>query len=146
MPWTRSSFSCKWVRRRLCQRGVQLSRLLQILMALFLECFPLDHIAELKQDCFCRGLPKQFKPMVAYCKGSSNEKRYSDYLQVAWEVEKEEMMEPSCKPACSQHQQALGNELFSSMEAQRQPTRHDPFCTGSTSEERECWQGGMHQQ
>ena len=33
--------------------------------------------------------------MVAYLKASSNEKMYSDYLQVAWEAEKEEAMEAS---------------------------------------------------
>ena len=44
--------------------------------------------------------------MVAYFKASGNEKTYSGYLQVAWEAEKEEVMEPahsmpassSCKP------------------------------------------------
>ena len=38
--------------------GVCMSRHLQILMASFLEYFPPDHIAELKWDCFYRGLPK----------------------------------------------------------------------------------------
>ena len=33
--------------------------------------------------------------MVAYLKASSNEKTYSDYLQVVWEAEKVEAMEPS---------------------------------------------------
>ena len=41
--------------------GVCLSRHLQILVASFPECFPPDHIAELKHDCFYGGLPKQFK-------------------------------------------------------------------------------------
>ena len=36
--------------------------------------------------------------MVAYLEASSNEKTYSDYLQVAWEAEKEEVMEPSHNP------------------------------------------------
>ena len=40
--------------------------------------------------------------MVAYLKASSNEKTYSDYFQVVWEAEKEEVMEPShCMPATS---------------------------------------------
>ena len=53
---------------------VSLFRHLQILMALFTEHFPLDHVAELKQDCFYGGLPKWFKAMVAYLKTSTNEK------------------------------------------------------------------------
>ena len=34
--------------------------------------------------------------MVAYLKVTPNEKTYSDYLHAAQEVEKGEMMEPSC--------------------------------------------------
>ena len=75
--------------------GVCLSRHLQILMSSFPECFPLDHVAELKQDCLYGGLPKQLKVMVAYLKASSNERMYSDYLWVAHEAEKEEAKEPS---------------------------------------------------
>ena len=78
--------------------GVHLSRHLQILMASFLECFPPEHTAELKCDCFYRGLPKQFKAMVVYIKASSNEKTYSDYLWAVWEAKKEEAMEPSHNP------------------------------------------------
>ena len=61
--------------------GVFLSRHLQVLVVSFLECFPLDHIAELKCNCFYCGLPKWLKAMVAYLKASTNEKMYSDYLQ-----------------------------------------------------------------
>ena len=53
---------------------VHLSRPLQVLAASFLECFPLDHIAELKHDSFYGGLPKWLKAMVAYLKASTNEK------------------------------------------------------------------------
>ena len=67
-------------------------------MASFLECFPPDHVSELKHDHFYWGLPKCFKVMVAYLKRSNNEKLYLDYLQAAREVEKEEAMEPSCNP------------------------------------------------
>ena len=42
------------------------------------------------------GLPKWFKVMVAYLKASGNEKTYLDYVWVAWEAEKKEVMEPSC--------------------------------------------------
>ena len=52
-------------------------------------------MAELKQDDFCGGLPKQLKAMVAYLKATPDEKTYSDYLCAAQEAEKEEMMEPS---------------------------------------------------
>ena len=38
--------------------GVHLSRHLQILAASFPDHFPLDHVAELKRDCFYSGLPK----------------------------------------------------------------------------------------
>ena len=68
---------------------------LQILAAMFPERFLPDHIAELKQDCFYGGLLKELKVMVAYLKATTNEKTYSDYLQAAQEVEKEEMMETS---------------------------------------------------
>ena len=52
-------------------------------MTSFAVHFPLDHVAKLKHDCFYRGLPKQFKAMVAYLKASAGEKMYSDYLHVA---------------------------------------------------------------
>ena len=38
--------------------GVHLSRHLQILAASFSDCFPSDHVAELKRDHFHGGLPK----------------------------------------------------------------------------------------
>ena len=38
--------------------GVCLSRHLQILAASFPDCFPPDHVAELKRDHFYSGLPK----------------------------------------------------------------------------------------
>ena len=38
--------------------GICLSRHLQILAASFPDCFPPDHVAELKRDCFYGGLPK----------------------------------------------------------------------------------------
>ena len=46
--------------------------------------------------------------MVAYLKASGNEKMYSDYLWVAQEVEKEEVMEPSHNlPAASANKPCL---------------------------------------
>ena len=75
--------------------GVCLSRHLQVLTASCPECFPLDHVAELKHDHFYGGLPKWLTTMVAYLKASTNKKMYSDYLQVVKETEKEEAMEPS---------------------------------------------------
>ena len=75
--------------------GVCLSRHLQVLVASFPECFPPDHIAKLRHDCFYSGLPKCLIAMVAYLKASTNKKMYSDYLQAAREAEKEEVMEPS---------------------------------------------------
>ena len=57
-------------------------------MASFLECFPLEHIAELKSNHLYSGLPKQFKAMVAYLKASSNERMYSNYLWAAQEAKK----------------------------------------------------------
>ena len=38
--------------------GVCLSRHLKILAASFSDCFPPDHVAELKRDHFYGGLPK----------------------------------------------------------------------------------------
>ena len=75
--------------------GVCLLRHLQVLVASFPECSPLDHVAKLKHDCFYGGLPKCLKAMVAYLKASTNEKMYSDYLWAVREAEKEEAMEPS---------------------------------------------------
>ena len=75
--------------------GVCLLRHLQILTASFLECFPLDHIVELKHDHFYSRLPKWLMAMVAYLKVSANEKTYSIYLWVVREAEKEEVFEPS---------------------------------------------------
>ena len=59
------------------------------------ECFPPDHMAELKCDCFYGGLPKWLKPMVAYLKASLQEKMYSNYIQAMREAEKENSMESS---------------------------------------------------
>ena len=75
--------------------GICLSRHLQVLAASFPDCFPPNHVAELKQDCIYGRLPKRLKAMVAYLKASPHEKTYSDYLQAAREVEKEESMELS---------------------------------------------------
>ena len=50
-------------------------------MVSFPECFPPEHVAELKYDHFYSGLPKWLKAMVAYLKASTNEKMYSDYLE-----------------------------------------------------------------
>ena len=44
--------------------GVCLSWHLQILAATFPDCFPPEHVAKLKRDCFYRGLPKWLKAMV----------------------------------------------------------------------------------
>ena len=75
--------------------GVHLLRHLQVLATSFLEHFTLDHVAQLKHDCFYGGLPKQLKAMVAYLKASINKKTYSDYLFAVREAEKEQAMEPS---------------------------------------------------
>ena len=83
--------------------GVCLSRHLQILVASFPERFLLDHIAELKWDHSYGGLPKQLKGMVAYLKATANEKTYSDYLRVVWEVEKDKMMETVLELGYGQH-------------------------------------------
>ena len=75
--------------------GMCLLRQQQVPAASFPEHFLLDHVAELKCDCFYGGLPKWLKAMVAYLKASTNKKTYSDYLWAAREAEKEEAMEPS---------------------------------------------------
>ena len=54
--------------------GICLLRHLQVLAASFPECFPPNHVAELKCDHFYGGLPKQLKAMVAYLKASLQER------------------------------------------------------------------------
>ena len=78
--------------------GVCLTRHLQVLAALFPECFPPDHVAKLKCDCFYGGLPNHLKAMVAYLKASQKEKTYSNHLWAAREAEKEDSMELSQSP------------------------------------------------
>ena len=78
--------------------GICLSRHLQVLAASFPDCFPPNCVAELKWDHFYGGLPKHLKAMVAYLKGSPQEKTYSDYLHTAREPEKEDSMELSWSP------------------------------------------------
>ena len=73
--------------------GICLSRHLQVLAASFPDCFPPDHVAELKRDCFYSRLPKQLKAMVVYLKAGPQVRMYSDYLRAAWEAEKEDSIE-----------------------------------------------------
>ena len=75
--------------------GVCLSRYLQILAASFPDCFPPDHVAELKRDCFYGGLPKQLKAMVAYLMAGPQVRTYLDYLRATREAEKEDLIELS---------------------------------------------------
>ena len=79
-------------------RGAPVGGHLQILMASFLECFPPDHIPELKQDHFYRGPSKWLKVMVAYPKASGNEKVYSDYIQVVEKQRKKKWNHPITCP------------------------------------------------
>ena len=78
--------------------GVCLLRHLQVLAALFPECFPPNCVAELKHNCFYGRLPKCLKTMVAYLKASPQEKSYSDYLWAAREAEKDDSIELSQSP------------------------------------------------
>ena len=73
--------------------GICLSRHLQVLAASFPDCFPPDHVAELKRDYFYGRLPKQLKVMVAYLKVGLQVRTYSDYLRAAHEAEKEDSIE-----------------------------------------------------
>ena len=70
--------------------GICLLRHLQVLAASFADCFPPDHVAELKRDCFYGRLPKQLKVIVAYLKGGLRVRTYSDYLRATCEAEKED--------------------------------------------------------
>ena len=70
--------------------GVHLSRDLQILAVSFPDCFPPDHVVEMKRDCFYGGLPKRLKVMVAYLKAGPQVRTYSDYLRATREAEKED--------------------------------------------------------
>ena len=78
--------------------GIHLSRHLQALAASFLDCFPPNCVAELKQDCFYGRLQKRLKVMVAYLKASPHKKTCSDYLCTVREAVKEESMEFIPKP------------------------------------------------
>ena len=73
--------------------GIHLSRHLQVLAASFPDCFPPDHVAELKRDHFYGRLPKQLKVMVAYLKAGPQLRMYLDYLRATWEAEKEDSIE-----------------------------------------------------
>ena len=75
--------------------GICLSRHLQVLAASFPDCFPPDHVVELKRDCFYGRLPKQLKAMVAYLKVGPQVRTYSDYLRAAREAKKEDSIELS---------------------------------------------------
>ena len=79
-------------------RGVCLSRHLQVLAASFPNHFPPDQVAELKRDQFYGRLPKWLKVMVAYLKVGTQVRTYSDYLRAAQEVVKEDSMELSMGP------------------------------------------------
>ena len=72
---------------------IHLSRHLQVLATSFPDCYPPDHVAELKRDCFYGRLPKQLKAMVAYLKAGLQVRTYSDYLRATWEAEKEDSIE-----------------------------------------------------
>ena len=78
--------------------GIHLLRHFQVLATLFPECFPPDHVANLKCNCFYGGLPKWLKAMVAYLKASPQEKTYSNYIWATREAEKEDSMELSQSP------------------------------------------------
>ena len=73
--------------------GAYPSRHLQVLAASFPDCFPPDHVAELKRDCFYGRLPKQLKVMVAYLKVGSQVRTYSVYLRATREAQKEDSIE-----------------------------------------------------
>ena len=82
--------------------GVCLLRHLQVLAASFPDCFPPDHVVELKRDCFYGRLPKWLKVMVAYLKVGAQVITYSDYLRAAREAEEEDsivalkLQNPNC--------------------------------------------------
>ena len=86
--------------------GVHLSRHLQVLAASFPDCFPPDHVAELKRNHFYGRLPKQLKVMVAYLKVHPQVRTYSDYLRATREAEKEDSIE---LPQSSRAQTADGS-------------------------------------
>ena len=73
--------------------GIHLLRHLQVLVASFPDCFPPDHVAELKRDHFYSRPPKQLKVMVAYLKVGPQVGTYSDYLRAACEAKKEDSIE-----------------------------------------------------
>ena len=73
--------------------GICLLRHLQVLAASFPDCFPPDHVAELKRDHFYGRLPKWLKAIVAYLKAGLQVRTHSDYLRAAREAKKEDSIE-----------------------------------------------------
>ena len=107
------------------------------LSASFLERCPPDQVAELKQDHFYGGLPKQLKVMVAYIKATTNKKTYLDYLQAVQEAEKEEVMEISQNLAPASMTKLKATSFFPLQRAQEQSASCQSLCTGwHTSEEK----------
>ena len=77
---------------------IWLSRHLQVLATSFPDCFPPDHVVELKRDHFYGRLSKQLKVMVAYLKVGLQVRTYSDYLRASRENEKEDSIELTWGP------------------------------------------------
>ena len=50
--------------------------------------------------------------MVAYLKASTNEKKYSNYLQAVREAEKEEVMESSCNQMVDNQTKSMVMSFF----------------------------------
>ena len=73
--------------------GICLSRHLQVLATSFPDCFPPDHVAELKRDHFYSRLPKRLKAMVAYLKVGPQVRTCSDYLRAVREAQQEDLIE-----------------------------------------------------
>ena len=73
--------------------GICLSRHLQVLATSLPDCFPPDHVVEIKRDHFHGKLPKQLKVIVAYLKVGPQVSTYSDYLRAAREAAKGNLIE-----------------------------------------------------
>ena len=84
--------------------GIHLLRHLQVFAPYFPECFPPNHMAELKHDHFYGRLPKCLKAMVAYLKASLQKKIYSNYL---WATRKQRRRTPWNYPKAPKAKQLI---------------------------------------
>ena len=69
--------------------GVCLSQQVQILQLEYLGRIQQEHIEEMKQDCFYKGLSLEYQWMLAHKVNGEHPARYSNLLLAAWKLERQ---------------------------------------------------------